>query len=431
MNILRYSLYLILLSSLLAACKTKDKRQRTPNGYELMYHKDATGASPAPGDEVSYRMYVRNSDSLLHRSFETPNNPLPFTTTVLPSTTLERNQVKPHIDALSVMSPGDSVTIFYAIDTMAQKPMHFEDEDYIYYDLVMLDFKKKEIKVKKEPKPLPVDNYKVTPNGYPVVFHKDKVGKNPQFGEYIHFRMYIRNDEGLVYSTQKNTIKGESFKTAPFTPKENPAPQMDAFSIMSPGDSLTLYYQIDTLETKPRGFEDSDMVYYDIVLVDVLTRTEHATKRAEVGREEARKKQALIDREPDIVALLRKTNEQYKNGELTTRLRKTNTGLQYMILDPGDGKQVETASRVIHHFYCITEDGKPFGGSYATGEPYSVIVGERKIVPGWENGLRVMKAGTKAILFVPSEQAYGAEGLEGKVEPNKDLLFYIDVVEVR
>jgi FKBP-type peptidyl-prolyl cis-trans isomerase FkpA len=430
-NILQYSFYLLLFLLTAAACKSKDGRQLTPNGYDFVFHIDKDGDSPQPGDEVNYKLYVRNSDTLVYKSFDGPSNPLPFSSVTLPDPTLDASKSRPHIDALSVMSPGDSITIFYSIDSLDRRPLNFEGEEFIFYDVVLLDFKKKEVKPKKEPKPLPVDDYQVSPRGYPVVFHIDKEGESPKFGEFIQFRMYIRNDKELVYSTQKNTLNGESFKTAPYTPIRNVAPQMDAFGMMSPGDSLTLYYQIDTLENKPRGFEDSDMVYYDIVLVDVMSRSEHAVKRAEVDRQKALGKQDLIDKGPEIVELLRKTNRQYKDGELLTRIRQTNSGLRYMILEPGDGAPIETGSRVIHHFYCITENDEPFGGSYQTGETYSIIVGERKVITGWENGLRVLKEGSKAILFVPADQAYGEEGFEGKVPPNTDLLFYVDVVEVR
>ncbi|MEM9847638.1 MAG: FKBP-type peptidyl-prolyl cis-trans isomerase [Bacteroidota bacterium] len=412
------------------SCVSKEKFERTPNGYDFKYHVNQEGKSPTVGDEVYYRMYVRNSDTILHKSFDNVNNMRPFSMLYLPSDDLQRSQLRPHEDALRVMSPGDSITIYYGIDSLERKPAGFENESYIFYDLVMVDFKKKEAKAKKQAKPLPVTDFEVTPSGYPVVFHKDVEGTPPVFGEYLHFRMYLRSDDGIVFSTEKNRVGSEQFKVARYMKTKNPAPQMDAFSIMSPGDSLTLYYQIDTMDRKPEGFEDSDMVYYDIVLLDVLTQGEHSRAQAELNKAAAIEKQKIKDRQTEVAAQLKKIMAQHKNNELGARLR-TSGQLEYVILEPGNGTTIETGNEVKHHFYCMMGSGTPFGGSYATGEPYEVVIGTRKIIEGWESGLRLFEEGSKGILFVPSALAYGEKGLGDRVPPNTDLAFYIDIESVR
>ncbi|MEL6942425.1 MAG: FKBP-type peptidyl-prolyl cis-trans isomerase, partial [Bacteroidota bacterium] len=398
------------------------------------YHIDEKGESPMAGDEIYYRMYVRLGDSVVHRSFNSIRNERPFSIMKMPDVALLKNKLKPHEDALRLMSPGDSITIYYTTDTLDRKPLGFEDANYIFYDLVMVDIKKniEEIKpVPKEAKPLPVEEYEVTPNGYPVVFHVNKEGATPRVGEYINFRMYIRNDDEVIFSTEKNKIGNESYKTAPYIITDNISPQMDAFGMMSPGDSLTLYYQIDTMDRKPKGFEDSDMVYYDIVLLDIQTTSEYNSQQRQKESLEESKKQAVRNREAGIKNLLTKTLQQYKNNELSIKLRSASSGLKYMILEKGNGISIESANTVNHHFYCMMDNGETFGSSFPTGEPYSVLIGTRKVISGWESGLRLFEEGSKGILFVPSELAYGAEGIEGKVPPNTDLIFYIDVEEVR
>ncbi|MEM9885346.1 MAG: FKBP-type peptidyl-prolyl cis-trans isomerase [Bacteroidota bacterium] len=426
-----YSLLYFIAILFTFSCASKDKFEKTPNGYDFKYHVNVEGASPDEGDEIYYRMYVRNSTTVMHRSFDNVNNMRPFSTISLPSNLqLEKIQLRPHEDALRVMSPGDSITIYYGIDSLERKPAGFENENYIFYDLVMLDFKKKEVKVKKEPKPLPVTDFEVTPNGYPVVFHKNEEGASPKVGEYIHFRMYLRGDEGIVFSTEKNRVDNEKYKVAQYIIPKNPIPQMDAFGMMSPGDSLTLYFQIDTMDRKPPGFENSDMVYYDIVLLDILSTGEYNQARAARGRAEEAEKQKIRDQESPVIAQLKKVMAQYKNKELSTRLR-TSGELEYVILQAGNGTKVESGNKIKHHFYCMLENGNSFGGSYATGEPYEVIVGTKKIIEGWESGLRLFEEGSKGVLFVPSELAYGENGFGERVPPNTDLVFYIDMVEVR
>lgn len=430
---MRLPILVALLATLLliAACKTKDKFEYTPEGYPFKYHINQSGEQPASGDEVLYKMYVRNGDSVVHKSHESVYNDDPFAKVRIPKN--ERVKKKPHVDALSIMSPGDSITLYYKIDTLPKKPAGFENAEFIYYDIVMVNFEKYEPPVKKTPKPLPVEDYEVTPNGYPVKFHVNKEGETPKAGDFINFRMYIRSDDGIVFSTEKNKTGDEKdpYKTAPFVLGNKPSPQMEAMSMMSAGDSLTLYYQIDTMDKKPQGFENSDMVYYDIAMVDVKSPARHNEQQREKNRAALESRKKVREQEPVVAAQMQKILKQYQAGELDVKIRNGQKGVRYMILEPGSGENIKDANYVEHHFYCIMKDGTLFGTSYPNGEPYQLLVGERKVVQGWEQGLKNLKQGSKAVLFVPSNMAYGAAGLEGKVPPNTELIFYVDIVEVR
>lgn len=418
--------------TLMAGCNSSDKFEYTPNGFPFKYHVNQPGESPEPGDEVQYRMYIRNGDSIIRKVHDTEFEQVPYVKVRLPMDI--KGTKSPSVDALSVISPGDSITVHFRIDTLKQKPLGFEDADYIYYDIVMVGFEKYTPKVQKTPKPLPVDDYVLTPNGgYPVKFHINKEGPVPRIGDYVNFRMYIRSDKGVVYSTELNKTGAEvdPFKTAPFVLGNNPAPQMDAMSMMSAGDSLTLYYQIDTMERKPKGFEDSDMVYYDIFMVGVKTPAQHNEVVSQRTKERLDQEKRVREQEPRIDDLLRKTLKQYKAGELDVKIRNGVKGVKYMVLEPGKGDNVQDAKYVKHHFYCLTADGSKCGSSFPDGVPYEVLIGENRVVAGWEQGLKNLNQGAKAILFVPSSMAYGEKGVEGQIAPNMELLFYIDVQEIR
>ena len=97
-------------------------------------------------------------------------------------------------------------------------------------------------------------------------------------------------------------------------------------------------------------------------------------------------------------------------------------------LEPWKEQEVETSPQ---NFYCIMSNGTVFGSSYPDGEPYQVLIGEQRVIKGWEEGLMLLKNKSKAVFFVPSSLAYGTEGLEGQVPPNTELIFYIEVTDVR
>ncbi|NJL75606.1 MAG: hypothetical protein HC892_11830, partial [Saprospiraceae bacterium] len=384
------------------------------------YHIHTDGEAPKPGDEVQFRLYVRNEDSIVNRSFEIEQGLTSFSSLVLP--TIENKlPLPPHVDALSILSKGDSITLYYKIDTLERKPSGFENAEYIYYDIVMLDFKRPEPKKVKQAKPLPVTDYEVSPSGFPIKFHTNKQGDSPKVGDYIHFRMYIRSDQGVVFSTEKNKTGNETYKVARFELPQSVSPQMDAFSIMSPGDSLTLYFQIDTLDKKPKNFENSDMVYYDLVLLDVVSPADHNKAQVAKERKEMDAKRAIIAKGPEAEKELRNIISQYKRGELNMKIKTATNGLKFMILEPGEGANIRSSQYVKQHFYCIMSNGNVFGSSYPDGEPYQVLIGEQRVIKGWEEGLMLLKNKSKAVFLSHHRWAMAQRVWKGKSLPIPNL----------
>jgi FKBP-type peptidyl-prolyl cis-trans isomerase FkpA len=73
--------------------------------------------------------------------------------------------------------------------------------------------------------------------------------------------------------------------------------------------------------------------------------------------------------------------------------------------------------------------GLRFDTSRISGTPYSVKLGENKVIAGWEQGLLGMKAGGKRTLIIPASLAYGASG-QGSIPANAPLIFDIEVTAV-
>lgn len=281
------------------------------------------------------------------------------------------------------------------------------------------------------------ESFEYTPNGYPFKWHVNAEGESPKNGEYIHFRMYIRNEDGIVHSTVKNKIgtDGKDFITAPFvlhkTPVGRIVPQMDAFSIMSPGDSLTIYYRLDTLARKPQNFENSDYMYYDLKLLDVVSAQQHSRNFAQQERQKVIARKAVRARGPEIEQLIKDMAASYKKGELDDKITTTNTGLKYLILEEGEGDLVRSANYVkTHYMGALANTGVVFENSFAIGDPVEILIGERKIVPGLEEFFRYTNNGTKAVAFIKPELAYG-ENSKDPVPPNSEVMFYVEIVGIK
>src|SRR5262249_43517482 len=120
-------------------------------------------------------------------------------------------------------------------------------------------------------------------------------------------------------------------------------------------------------------------------------------------------------------------DEPEKEGPITT----TASGLQYADLRPGSGERsVKNADQIVVHYTGTFTDGRKFESSHDKGEPYSLAVGAREVIEGWDEGLLGMKVGGKRKLMVPAKLAYGAKGNPPVIPPNTDLIFVIELVKI-
>ena len=103
------------------------------------------------------------------------------------------------------------------------------------------------------------------------------------------------------------------------------------------------------------------------------------------------------------------------------------SGVQYRIIEEGDGARPGLESRVTVHYRGSKLDGREFDSSFARGTPEEFTV--NAVLKGWQEVLPLMKAGSTWQIFVPPELAFGARG-NPPVGPNEALMFDIKLVEI-
>ena len=108
----------------------------------------------------------------------------------------------------------------------------------------------------------------------------------------------------------------------------------------------------------------------------------------------------------------------------------TESGLRYTETETGDGPIPEDGSVVLVHYTGKLEDGTVFDSSVERGEPYQFVLGRGNVIPGWDEGIAMMKEGGKATLVIPPDLAYGAQGAGNVIPPNATLTFEVELVEV-
>jgi peptidylprolyl isomerase len=108
---------------------------------------------------------------------------------------------------------------------------------------------------------------------------------------------------------------------------------------------------------------------------------------------------------------------------------ETDTGLQYQVLEQGEGTEHPTAgSKVTVHYSGTLLDGTVFDSSIERGEPISF--GLRQVISGWTEGVQLMVVGDKFRFFIPSNLAYGNRAA-GKIEPGSLLTFEVTLIAIQ
>lgn len=143
--------------------------------------------------------------------------------------------------------------------------------------------------------------------------------------------------------------------------------------------------------------------------------------------------QALTEAEaavPDLSELAVAFKDSTKRAEAATdtTYAVTPSGLKYMILTEGKGKRPTAESEVTVHYTGELLNGQVFDSSVTRGEPATFPL--NRVIPGWTEGLQLMKEGGKAVFYIPSNLAYGAAGAPPMIGPDQDLIFTVELISV-
>lgn len=104
------------------------------------------------------------------------------------------------------------------------------------------------------------------------------------------------------------------------------------------------------------------------------------------------------------------------------------SGLQYKILKVGEGKKPTETDTVKVNYRGTLLNGTEFDSSYGRGQPATFKV--TGVIPGWTEALKLMPAGSKWQLFIPSQLAYGERGAGRDIGPNSALIFEVELLSV-
>lgn len=151
----------------------------------------------------------------------------------------------------------------------------------------------------------------------------------------------------------------------------------------------------------------------------------------EISVDEAQKliNDYLQDLEKKAEAKAREEGDKFlaENGK-KENVKTTASGLQYVVEKEGEGAQPGAEDEVTVHYTGKLLNGTVFDSSVNRGEPATFPL--NRVIPGWTEGVQLMKEGAKYTFFIPSDLAYGPSGVPNVIPPHSTLIFEVELIKV-
>lgn len=125
---------------------------------------------------------------------------------------------------------------------------------------------------------------------------------------------------------------------------------------------------------------------------------------------------------PEDVAFIEKTWPEAK---------KTNTGVRYVIQQPGSGEMPKPGDKVAVLYVGRLLNGTVFDQATEKDKAFTFRVARDQVIQGWDQVLPLMKLGEKRLVVIPPELAYGTRGQPPKIGRNASLIFEIELIEIK
>ena len=178
---------------------------------------------------------------------------------------------------------------------------------------------------------------------------------------------------------------------------------------------------------KPGDFDVSSMA---AGVTDGLKKLEPALNDKQLQSVQGEIEKLLKKRQEEMLTMQKEKGVVWlKQNAKKEGVKVLEGGVQYKVLKKGSGGSPSASDTVKVHYTGKLISGKVFDSSVQRGEPAEFKVGQ--VIQGWQMALKKMSVGSKWMLYIPSELAYGERGSRGAIGPHETLVFEVELLEIK
>jgi FKBP-type peptidyl-prolyl cis-trans isomerase len=272
--------------------------------------------------------------------------------------------------------------------------------------------------------------FKKTKDGFPYTVYSDGKGEKIVAGSVVRYHMTNKLEDSLL-----GTSYGTPAQWMPIPKQGDENPMVALLLQARKGDSILLLRSIDSLIAKtPQAAQDSFLNANKGKQLKTFIKVVEVYKDEETAR-------AFFEKEnienfyKDPANVQQKAKDEAEiEAYIKTKGAKTTRspwGAYIQTLTPGNGQKAKAGQ-----FMMLRYTGKDFAGKIFDtndkpgGQLMPMQVGAGGMIPGFQDGVAQLSKGEKAIIFIPSVIGYGAQGNPPVIQPNQNLLFEIEVVDI-
>ena len=275
----------------------------------------------------------------------------------------------------------------------------------------------------------PYPGYEKNQNGLYYQFFTQNAGEQPQVGDLLEVAIscMINDTTPLIPNTQ-NIMQLQS----PMFPGDI----NEGLAMMHKGDSASFIVNIDYTfkylfgqPTLPAEFNPTDVMRFEVKVKDFYPEKVYAQNFANDVKNRNAERMAMLQNDyPEETAKAAKDLANYlaKNGIVA---EPTETGLYYVVTEPGNGEHPEVGKSVKMHYTGKLLDGTVFDSSVERGEPFQFVLGVGQVIAGWDEGVQLMTKGEKGVFYIPYYMGYGERQAGEQIVPFSNLIFEVELID--
>lgn len=250
--------------------------------------------------------------------------------------------------------------------------------------------------------------------------------RKPVTGDILSLRLQYSLNDSLLFNSDDMGMPMYIELIEP----DYPGDIYEKLSGMSVGDSISFYLDAENffrytagVPALPDFIEKGSELLFTVKLLKAMNDEEFEQERQRLMEQQIQEDMQRSEMEEEQLL-------NFIAGE-GIDIEPTASGLYYIETKRGDGPEVRSGDMVSVHYEGRLLDGIVFDSSYDRGQPLEFPVGEGWVIPGWDEGIRMMRVGGKATLIIPSYLGYGDRGAGPLIKPFSTLVFDVELVDVQ